>query len=79
MSINQAVKGNNVLSYFLVLADKLFGQNRIEKISIIKLFFIIINYSFTLPAVKPLTRYFSKYMKIKSTGTVTITDPAIKY
>ena len=37
------------------------------------------NYSFTLPAVKPLTKYFSKYMKTKSTGKVTITEPAIKY
>ena len=36
-------------------------------------------HSLTLPAVRPLTRYFSKYMKIKSTGKVTITEPAIKY
>ena len=36
-------------------------------------------YSLTLPAVRPLTKYFSKYMKIKSTGKVTITDQAIKY
>ena len=40
---------------------------------------LINNYSFTLPAVRPLTKYFSKYMKIKSTGKVTTTDPAIKY
>ena len=43
--------------------------------SVISKFF----YSFTPPAVKPLTKYFSKYINIKSTGKVTITDPAIKY
>tara|TARA_B100000963_G_C22240129_1_gene499624 strand:+ start:231 stop:392 length:162 start_codon:yes stop_codon:yes gene_type:complete len=32
-----------------------------------------------IKAVGPLTKYFSKYMKIKSTGKVTIFEPAIKY
>ena len=65
------------------LAFIIFENLLLKKNKIVNIFFIISlstkNYSFTLPAVRPLTKYFSKYMKIKSTGKVTITEPAIKY
>ncbi len=52
-------------------------------ISISKLFTQIIHnllhQPLTLPAVKPPTKYLSKIKNSKSTGTVIITDPAIKY